>query len=59
MIVFTSASTVRGFRKMMADADISRLQAVCIGAQTKEAAEKLDLPMSVWQQKRLWMPLFQ
>ena len=40
MIVFTSASTVRGFRKMMADADISRLQAVCIGAQTKEAAEK-------------------
>ena len=40
MIVFTSASTVRGFKKMMADADISRLQAVCIGAQTKEAAEK-------------------
>ena len=30
----------------------SRMQAVCIGAQTKRSQQKrLDLPMSVWQQK--------
>ncbi len=40
MVVFTSASTVRGFAKMTTGADYSHLQAVCIGIQTKTAAEK-------------------
>ena len=38
-VVFTSASTVRGFAKMTAGADYRHMQAVCIGAQTKAAAE--------------------
>lgn len=39
VVVFTSASTVRGFVKMFADTDYGRMQAVCIGAQTAEAAK--------------------
>ena len=38
MVVFTSASTVRGFQKMTAGMCYDRLQAVCIGTQTKAAA---------------------
>jgi len=38
-VVFTSASTLRGFAKMTSGADYSHLQAVCIGVQTKAAAE--------------------
>ena len=37
--VFTSASTVRGFAAVMKDADLSRIKAVCIGRQTRAAAE--------------------
>lgn len=37
--VFTSASTVRGFSAVMKDADLSRIKAVCIGRQTRAAAE--------------------
>ena len=38
--VFTSASTVRGFCAVMKDADLSRIKAVCIGRQTREAARE-------------------
>lgn len=38
--VFTSASTVRGFSAVMKDADLSRIKAVCIGRQTREAARE-------------------
>ena len=37
--VFTSASTVRGFSAVMKDTDLSGVMAVCIGRQTRTAAE--------------------
>jgi uroporphyrinogen III methyltransferase/synthase len=37
--VFTSASTVRGFSAVMKDADLSRIKAICIGRQTRAAAQ--------------------
>ena len=37
--VFTSASTVRGFSAVMKDTDLSGVMAVCIGRQTRAAAE--------------------
>ena len=37
--VFTSASTVRGFSAVMKDTDMSGFKAVCIGRQTRAAAE--------------------
>lgn len=37
--VFTSASTVRGFSAVMEGADLSRIKAICIGRQTRTAAE--------------------
>ena len=37
--VFTSASTVRGFSAVMEGADLSRIKAVCIGRQTRAAAQ--------------------
>lgn len=37
--VFTSASTVRGFSAVMKDTDLSGFKAICIGRQTRAAAE--------------------
>ena len=37
--VFTSASTVRGFSAVMEDADLSGIKAICIGRQTRAAAQ--------------------
>lgn len=44
MAVFTSASTVRGFARAAAGADLSGLTAVCIGKQTEQAAQQLGMP---------------
>ena len=41
--VFTSASTVRGFRAQTEDLDLSGLKAVCIGRQTRAAADALGM----------------
>ena len=37
--VFTSASTVRGFSAVVEDADLSGIKAICIGRQTRAAAQ--------------------
>ena len=41
--VFTSASTVRGFRAQTEGMDLSGLKAVCIGRQTRAAADGLGM----------------
>ena len=41
--VFTSASTVRGFARAVEGLDFSRVKAVCIGKQTKAAADALGM----------------
>ena len=43
MAVFTSASTVRGFAACTKGLDYSLVRAVCIGPQTKKAAEELGM----------------
>ena len=42
-VVFTSASTVRGFERAAAGVDFGRVQAVCIGKQTQAAAAGLGM----------------
>lgn len=42
-VVFTSASTVKGFREAVGDMDFSSVNAVCIGRQTKAAADALGM----------------
>ena len=42
--VFTSASTVKGFAAAMDGIDMTGVKAVCIGKQTKAAAEALGMP---------------
>jgi len=41
--VFTSASTVKGFAEAVKGLDFSLVKAVCIGRQTKAAADKLGM----------------
>ena len=41
--VFTSASTVRGFAQAVKGIDFSKVKAVCIGRQTKAAADALGM----------------
>ncbi|MBQ8080084.1 MAG: uroporphyrinogen-III synthase, partial [Oscillospiraceae bacterium] len=41
--VFTSASTVRGFARAVGDLDYSLVNAVCIGKQTRAAADELGM----------------
>ena len=41
--VFTSASTVRGFEQAVKGIDFSKVKAVCIGRQTKAAADVLGM----------------
>lgn len=40
MVVFTSASTVRGFVKNVPDTDLSHVKGICIGKQTAQEAKK-------------------
>ena len=42
-VVFTSASTVKGFAESTRGADYTVLTAACIGKQTKAAADKLGM----------------
>ena len=42
-MVFTSASTVKGFAESTRGADYTGLTAACIGKQTKAAADKLGM----------------
>ena len=42
-VVFTTLSSIEAFRHVMAGRDCSGLRAVCIGAQTAQAARKLGL----------------
>lgn len=51
--VFTSASTVRGFARSVDGVDFSRIKAVCIGRQTKAAADSLG--MQTFQSKEATM----
>ncbi len=41
--VFTSASTVRGFAEVMKGLDMSSVKAICIGRQTKAAADSFGM----------------
>ena len=49
-VVFTSASTVKGFAAGMAGFDMTGVRAVCIGEQTRQAARALG--MKTWVAKR-------
>ncbi len=42
-VVFTSSSTVEGFRKLMGTLPCGGVQAVCIGEKTREAAKKAGM----------------
>lgn len=46
-VTFTSASTVRGFVKMMGNVDYQRIQALCIGGQTAAAAREYQMQVTV------------
>ena len=51
--VFTSASTVRGFARAVEGLDFSKVRAVCIGRQTRAAADALGL--RTWVSERASM----
>lgn len=51
--VFTSASTVRGFGEVMKGADLSRIKAVCIGRQTRAAAQAQGMETRMAQKATL------
>lgn len=42
-VLFTSASTVRGFTESLKDIDYGKVKAVCIGKQTKAAADAFGM----------------
>ena len=48
--LFTSASTVRGFAAAMGKMDFTKIKAVCIGKQTKAAADALG--MQTWMSEK-------
>ena len=50
---FTSASTVRGFAEAVKGLDFSKVRAVCIGRQTKAAADALG--MQTWMAEKATM----
>lgn len=52
-VVFTSASTVRGFAQAAKGLDFSLVRAVCIGKQTKQAADELG--MQSWMSEKATM----
>lgn len=47
MVVFTSASTVRGFAAALPGLDFGTVMAVCIGKQTQAAAQELGMQTAV------------
>ena len=49
-VLFTSASSVRGFAAAIGEMDYSLVKAVCIGKQTKAAADRLG--MQTWMSER-------
>lgn len=49
-VTFTSASTVRGFVQSMELTDYSGIQAVCIGRQTAEEAQKYGMKVYISEQ---------
>ena len=49
-VIFTSASTVKGFVAAVPGADYSTVRAVCIGRQTKEAADAFG--MQTWMSEK-------
>ena len=49
-VVFTSASTVRGFAAAADGSDFAAVKAVCIGKQTKAAADAYG--MQTWMAKQ-------
>ena len=51
--VFTSASTVRGFAQATKGLDFFLVRAVCIGKQTKQAADELG--MQSWMSEKATM----
>ncbi len=50
MVMFTSASTVRGFMRLAAGLDVSKVRAVCIGSMT--AAQACVYGMQVYQAQK-------
>ena len=51
--IFTSASTVRGFAQAVKGLDFSLVRAVCIGKQTKRAADELGV--QTWMSEKATM----
>ena len=49
-VMFTSASTVKGFVRMAGSIDFSAVRAICIGAQTRQAADAAG--MRTWQAEK-------
>ncbi|MDO4323663.1 MAG: uroporphyrinogen-III C-methyltransferase [Lachnospiraceae bacterium] len=49
-VVFTSASTVRGFAAAVGEIDYTKVKAICIGRQTREAADKMG--MQTWMSQK-------
>ena len=49
-VIFTSASTVKGFAAAAAGLDDTKVRAICIGRQTKEAADALG--MQTWMSEK-------
>jgi uroporphyrinogen III methyltransferase/synthase len=49
-VVFTSASTVRGFAAAVGEIDYAKIRAICIGRQTQAAADALG--MQTWRSKQ-------
>ncbi|MBR3309756.1 MAG: uroporphyrinogen-III C-methyltransferase [Lachnospiraceae bacterium] len=52
--VFTSASTVKGFAASLDGLDFSKVKAVCIGKQTRAAAESYG--MKTWMAEKATLP---
>lgn len=49
-VLFTSASTVKGFAAAVGNMDVSNVRAICIGRQTREAADSLG--MRTWMSEK-------
>ena len=52
--VFTSASTVKGFAESLKGLDFANVRAVCIGKQTRAAADRLG--MQTWMAEKATLP---
>ena len=52
--LFTSASTVKGFAESLSGLDFTKVKAVCIGKQTRAAAEQLG--MKTWTAEKATLP---